>query len=304
MHILLIFLDGIGLGVDDAESNPFAVAEMPTITELTNGHRWVKDISMQVSERALFIPTDPRMGVEGRPQSGTGQATILTGLNVPKMIGRHYGPKPDAETRQIITEHSFFKRVVEQGMQSALLTAYPPGLIHNFERGKTLRSSIQQAAYESGRPHFSTDDLIAQRALTAEWTGKPWHTYLKITDIPIWTPYEAGKLLVELSRDYDFAMHSHWFTDRVGHRGPFKQGVGLLEMFDELMRGVLDTWQDDEGLVLVTSDHGNMEDLSHGKHTKNNVPTLIIGKEKEAFAEGFGALTDFVPRMEKLLFIP
>ena len=34
------------------------------------------------------------MGVPGMPQSGSGQAALLTGLNVPALIGGHYGPWP------------------------------------------------------------------------------------------------------------------------------------------------------------------------------------------------------------------
>ena len=302
MHILVLFLDGIGLGENDPDKNPFATANMPTIQGLTNGKRWLAETGKQESKRALFIPTDPRLGVAGRPQSGTGQATILTGLNIPQMIGRHYGPKPEAQTREIIREHSYFKRVIERGKKATLLTAYPQGLLHDFERGKTLRSSIQQAAFETGQPHFSVDDVIGKRALTAEWTTDAWQHYLKLDTVPDYSAREAGQLLARLSRNYDFAFHSHWFTDRVGHRGPFSQGVELLEMFDQVMAGILDEWNDEEGLVIVISDHGNMEDVSIRHHTENDIPTLIIGDRKEDFAEGYSALTDLVPAFDKMLF--
>ena len=151
MTILTLFLDGVGLGADDPETNPFAIADTPTLIGLTGGKRWLAATGMQANERAVFVPTDARLGVAGYPQSGSGQASLLTGLNVPAIIGRHYGPKPDAETRQIIAQHSYFRRLTERGNTARLLTAYPPGLLANFKRGKTLRSSIQQAAFESGR---------------------------------------------------------------------------------------------------------------------------------------------------------
>ena len=163
MRILTLFLDGIGLGEDDAEINPFAAATTPTMWHLSNGKRWLAETGIQRTERSIFVPTDPRLSVSGRPQSGTSQASLLTGLNVPEMIGRHYGPKPDARTRQIIAENSYFRRLTERGKSARLLTAYPPGLLADFERGKTLRSSIQQAAFESGLPHFGLTDVI-QRA--------------------------------------------------------------------------------------------------------------------------------------------
>lgn len=302
MHILVLFLDGIGLGEDNPDINPFAVANMPTVHRLTNGKRWLAETGKQQSDQAIFVPTDAGFGIAGRPQSGTGQAAILTGLNVPQIIGRHYGPKPDAQTRDIIKEHSYFKRVVERGKKAHLLTAYPPGLLHDFERGKTLRSSIQQAAFETGQPHFSVDDVLNQRALTAEWTTNAWQRFLKIDGVPNYSAREAGQLMARLSRNYDFAFHSHWFTDRVGHRGPFKQGVELLEMFDQVLTGILDEWDMDEGLIVVISDHGNMEDVSVRHHTENDVPTLIIGNQKETFAENYATLTDLVPAFDKILF--
>jgi len=101
MHILMIFLDGVGLGSDDPVHNPLATANLPTLSALANGQRWLASTGRQESARASFIPTDPRLGVAGRPQSATGQAAILTGLNVPQLIGEHYGPKPDAAPSQM-----------------------------------------------------------------------------------------------------------------------------------------------------------------------------------------------------------
>lgn len=297
----MIFLDGIGLGENDHQTNPFVVAHMPTLTALTNGRRWLRETGYQESERAIFIPTDPRLGTQGRPQSGTGQAAILTGRNVPQLIGEHYGPKPNLETRQLLAQDNFFKQVTRSGKKAALLDAYPPALHHDIARGKTLRSSIQQAAFESGQTLFGMDELIARRALTPEWTGHSWRSYLKLDDTPVYEPAEAGRLMVEISREYDFAFHSHWMTDMVGHRGPFERGVELLELFDGVMTGVMEAWTDNEGLVIITSDHGNMEEIGNRNHTENDIPTLVIGEAKSDFAAGFKDLTDYVPRMAKFL---
>ncbi|MCA0452788.1 MAG: hypothetical protein LCI00_02290 [Chloroflexi bacterium] len=301
MHILMLFLDGIGLGDSNPETNPFVTAHMPTLMGLTNGKRWLRDTGQQETARSRFIPTDANLGIPGRPQSGTGQAAILTGLNVPQIIGEHYGPKPNLQTREIIANDNFFKQVKRAGKKAALLDAYPEGLHHDIARGKTLRSSIQQASYEAGQAMFGMAELKAQQALTPEWTGESWHSYLKLYDTPVYTPQEAGKLLVKISRQYDFAFHSHWMTDHVGHRGPLSRGVELLELFDGVMAGVAEEWDDDEGLVIVTSDHGNMEEIGNRNHTENKVPTLVIGSAKSAFADGFHDLTGYVPRMAKLL---
>ena len=302
MRILTLFLDGVGLGADEPASNPLAIADTPTLISLTNGKRWLASTCRQENERTVFIPTDARLGVAGRPQSGTGQASLLTGLNVPKIIGRHYGPKPDRQTREIIAKHSYFRRLTEKGKAAGLLTAYPPRLLADFERGKTLRSSIQQAAFESGQPHFTLEDVKQKLALTAEWTTDSWRRHLRFDDLPRYSPTEAGALLARLARQYAFSFHSHWLTDRIGHRGTLDDGVEVLERFDAVLAGVLEEWDDDAGLVVVTSDHGNLEDLGTRRHTLNLVPTLIIGRRAAEFADGYTALTDYVGACDRILF--
>ena len=105
-----------------------------------------------------------------------------------------------------------------------------------------------------------------------------------------------------MARDYDFAFHSHWLTDRIGHRGTLERGVAELERFDRVLGGLLEEWRADEGLIVITSDHGNMEDLSTRRHTLNDVPTLVIGKRADEFASGYRSLTDFAPACDRMLF--
>lgn len=301
MHILLIFIDGIGLGEDNPETNPFAIANTPTLHALANGHRWLASTGQQVSERAIFLPTDAQLGIEGRPQSGTNQAVILTGKNVPNIIGRHYGPKPSAETRNLLEGDNFFKTMLTHDKTAALINAYPPRLHYDINRGKTLRSSYQHAVHVAGLPMFTEAELYSGDAMSEDWTGKGWHKHLGYTDTPIYTPHEAGQKMVELSRRYDFAMFSHWFTDVIGHRGTLQEAVNILELFDAVMQGALHEWDDEEGLIIITSDHGNMEHIGSRKHTENEVPTVVIGAEKHLFAENFRDLTHITPRMTELL---
>lgn len=300
-HVLLIFLDGIGLGSDDGTVNPFAIAHTPTLHALTNGQRWVTGLPVTQSARATFIPTDANMGIPGKPQSASGQAAILTGLPVPALIGGHYGPRPNETIRDLISQHSFFTTVLQGGGTAALLEGYPPHWHDGINSGKRLRSSYQQAAHVAGLPIFEERHIYSGDALAVDWTGHGWRTELGYTDTPLYTPQEAGQLMVQLSRRYTFSFFPHWLTDTVGHRGTVADGVTLLETFDGVMAGVLEAWRDDEGLILITSDHGNMEDMSHGKHTENAVPTLVIGTGHAEVASGIHSLADLVPAMHSYL---
>src|SRR5664279_2070703 len=152
MHVLLIFLDGIGLGDDNPTTNPFAVANTPTLHALAGDQRWLRSTPRTESLRAVFLPTDACFGVEGRPQSATGQATILTGRNIPAEIGEHFGPKPNPAIRAILAENNLFKTLTSAGKTASLLDAFPPQFFAGINSGKRLRSSIQQAAHKGGLP--------------------------------------------------------------------------------------------------------------------------------------------------------
>lgn len=301
MRILFIFLDGIGLGDANPAINPFMAAHTPTLEALANGHRWHRETGTQVSARGVFVPLDAQLGVAGRPQSGTSQAAILTGLNVPQMLNRHYGPKPDAETRVILENDNLFMQLKGMRKSAALINAYPPRLLDDIARGKTLRSSIQHAVYAAGLPLYEKYDLYTDAALSEDFTGEGWRTQLKYADAPVYLPFDAGVKMVTLARGYDFAFFSHWLTDVIGHRGTMPEAMRLLELIDDVLAGVLSAWDDDEGLVILTSDHGNFEDMSHGKHTENLVPCVIIGAGAAAFAEGLTDLTGLTPRIIEAL---
>lgn len=302
MRILMIFLDGVGLGHDDQATNPFAAADLPTLSALAGGNPWLRGTDRQQTARATFIPTDPRLGIPGRPQSATGQAAILTGKNVPQIIGKHYGPKPDPDIRRILANNNFFIQVINHNRKAGLVEAYPPRWHQAIARGRILPASYQDAARAAGLPFMGEKDLRAGVALSGDWTGEGWHTQLGYNDTPILTPYEAGVRLVKIARQYDFTFFSHWMTDVVGHRGTIDEAINLLRIFDQVMAGILNTWDDAEGLVIITSDHGNIEAIGDRKHTENNVPTVIIGQNSARLSDGLTDLTHLVPLMTNALF--
>ncbi len=300
-RVLLMFLDGVGLGDDDPTTNPFVAAHIPTLDALAGGQPWLRSTPRQDNGRALFIPSDPRLGIPKRPQSATGQATIVTGRNIAAEIGEHYGPRPNRPIRAILDEDNLFKRLVAAGKTAALINAYPPGFFRALESGRRLPSSIQQSVLSAGLPLFTDHDMYSGRAMSPDWTGEGWRSELGYADTPVFTPAEAGAKLAALCAERDFTFFSHWVSDIIGHRGPFERGVELLELFDGVMAGLLDVWDDEAGLIVITSDHGNMEDLSIGKHTENDVPTVVIGAARHIFANGLTDLTGITPGVLRVM---
>jgi bisphosphoglycerate-independent phosphoglycerate mutase (AlkP superfamily) len=79
--------------------------------------------------------------------------------------------------------------------------------------------------------------------------------------------------------------------------------VALLQTLDAVLGGLLAAWDDAAGLILLTSDHGNLEDLSVRGHTENPVPALVISAPEicRRFTAGLRDLTDVAPAIERLL---
>ncbi|MBT3240381.1 MAG: hypothetical protein HON98_10340 [Chloroflexi bacterium] len=302
MNFLFLFMDGIGLGEDDSEINPFSFAKMPHLSKLLDGNKIVMGVAPLETDRATLLSLDASLGVEGRPQSASGQATLLTGKNVPKIIGEHFGPKPNQPIRNVIIEGSIFSILRDNNLSVSLLNAYPQGYFDGINSGKRLYSAIPQALHFADVKLNTTEDLYAGNALAADFTGDGWRKHLGYTDSPVMDESSAGKQLGKLTTDNDFAFFEYWPSDYAGHKQDKKAAIDLLESFDGVMGGLLDHWNDEEGLILITSDHGNMEDLSVRKHTMNQVPGLVIGSRelRKKFTQNMNNLTDIAPAILNL----
>ena len=307
MNVLFIFMDGIGLGENNPEINPLARANMPNLKRILEGRSLLKESAPFHGAHAALLAIDPKVGVSGLPQSATGQAILVTGKNISAEIGYHYGPKPNPEVALFLNGGTLFSRCIETGKKTALLNAYPPRYFHGIDSGKRLYSSIPLAVTNAGIRLFTHEDLYRGQALSADFTGDGWRDMLGFPDVPVLNPHQAGRGLVSLAYEYDFSLFEYWASDYAGHKQQMETAVQLMETFDGVLGGIVAEMQEQkeknghELLVLVTSDHGNMEDLSTRKHTNADVPALVIGNKtaREEFTRGMKDLTNIAPAIWK-----
>lgn len=308
MRILFLFMDGVGLGSNDIAVNPFAKTNMPNLEELLGGKRLTLD-SLERGpihqKRASLVALDACLGVEGLPQSATGQTVLLTGINVPAQIGYHYGPKPNPEIAQFLNNGNVFATLQKNKLDSALLNAYPNGYFRAIQSGRHMYSAIPHAVTSAGIPLKNAVDLKTGEAIAADLTAEGWHTHLAQTDIPLLKPEQAGERLAYLASAYHLSLFEYWLSDYAGHKQLMEPACSILSIFDQALGGLVKEWDDGEGLILLTSDHGNLEDLSTRRHTFNPVPALVIGAEQAryAFLEGLDDLTGITPKILRSLGI-
>jgi 2,3-bisphosphoglycerate-independent phosphoglycerate mutase len=303
MHVLFFFLDGIGLGMDDPDSNPFARADLPNLQRLLDGRRLLSNSAPFSGARASLLALDACLGVPGVPQSATGQAALLSGTNIPAAIGYHYGPKPNPSVAEFLRDGTLFSHLLRKGRRVASLNAYPPPYFEAINSGRRNYSAIPLALSSAGVALKTAEDLYAGRALSADLTGHGWRTRLGHPNSPVLKPRQAGQLLAKLTTENDLSFFEYWLSDYAGHGQNMVQACELLETFDAVMGGLLEAWDDSGGLIVITSDHGNLEDLSTRRHTLNPAPGLLVGAPelRQVFTEGLKDLTGVTPAILRLL---
>ena len=114
-------------------------------------------------------------------------------------------------------------------------------------------------------------------------------------DIQLITPEQGAANLYKLSRDYDFTLYEHFITDIAGHKFEMDKAVAVVAQLDRFIGKLLELMDFNEDVLFITSDHGNLEDLTVRTHTMNRVPVIIIGKKAEGVELKIDSLTDIMP---------
>lgn len=289
--VFLFFIDGLGIG-ERNEHNPLATTEDVEPLAFFQGE------ASTVVFDGVMIPTDACLGVEGRPQSASGQTTILTGVNAPQLLGHHKQGFPNQALREVIAENSIFLQLETLGITpNTFANAYTPQFFEGTPRWKSATTCAVEA---SQSVKFRTlDDLKRDESVFMDFTN----SVLKARgfDIELRSAERAGQILANLAAEHRFTLYEYFITDKIGHDQDFDLARKVLPMLAEVVRSLLENVDLKNTTVIMTSDHGNIEDLSKRNHTLNRVPTVIWGKHREKIAERIKSLADITPSIIKIL---
>ena len=296
MGALIVFVDGVGLGDDNVSHNPLAVVAMPTLRRLLDGLSLTRGAvrSQPFSSGVLLQALDATLGIAGLPQSGTGQATLWSGVNLAARLGRHAGPYAPPLARELLQSQNLFAAAGRRGAV-AFANAYPPRYLDRMSRGTARQSVTALAANLAGVPFRGPDDIRGGRALSAFITNELWGNRLGVADVPDVTPVEAGVNLARLAGEHRLTVFEFFVTDMAGHRQEPEMAEMALTRLDGLLEGVLAALDPTRDLLVLTSDHGNLEDRTTSDHTLNPVPGLVWGRNARAVAESLRSLEDVAP---------
>lgn len=276
--MLFIFVDGVGLRPASAD-NPVNPDICPTLCRL-------------IDKNSVAI--DACLDMEGLPQSATGQASMFTGVNAAQYMGRHCEGFPGPSLRKLLGEDNLFMALRRKGVRCRFADAY---MVDNVDEllARRFKSVTTVMALTQPETISVQDDLRDKLALTHDITGEV--LVKKGYAVKIITPLKAAEHLLQVVRAYDFTLFEIFQTDFAGHSTNIEEAHEILKTLDQFLDSVEKLCVPAGILLVISSDHGNIEDMSARGHTRNPVPLIAVGPEASTFLANARSLTDITPRI-------
>lgn len=295
MGALLVFVDGIGYGTPGPH-NPFHDAPLTVLGPLGDPH------AMRF-EGAVYGAIDASLGHPGLPQSATGQATIFTGHDAIALQNGHFSGHPTPTLSKLIEDESVLRRARARGKRTAFLNAYDEPRARHLERvvrgverpSRKHPPSASSRAALAGDGSLMTMEAVAQgRAASFDLTGEMLRAFG--VDAPRVSVERAAESVAAGAREVDLSLFEIWTTDMAGHAQDTTWARLEVHKLDRFLAALFRATAPGD-LVVVTSDHGNLEDLGTRTHTHAKVPLLAYGAGADAFVQDARDLRDVAPRL-------
>ena len=290
MPVIFLFIDGVGLGKESAQ-NPFQKQTFRGFSAMAGDQSFSAKAAEITEANHVFRQVDARLGVEGLPQSGTGQTTLFSGENASKKIGKHFGPFPHSGIKPLLKNKSLFLKAQQIDRTCQFMNAYPEIFFKKAQK-RNRWSCTTLMTKSAGIKLNTTEDVKAGRALTAEITQKAWRDHLNI-EVPEISTEEAAERLLEQSENYDLLLYEYYLTDKAGHSQKMEKATTFLENYDQFLWHLI-RHKPKELTIILSSDHGNVEDLSTNTHTLNPVPLFAYGPGARHFSDA-ESIMDITP---------
>jgi 2,3-bisphosphoglycerate-independent phosphoglycerate mutase len=285
----MVFIDGVGIGKEDKQNNPFFKYGFKTFEKLFGSIPSLKNKKLTNGTHFLF-PTDAMLGVDGLPQSGTGQTSLYCGFNAAKYAGKHFGPFPFSTTIPILQKENILIYFKENFDSSYFANAYPKVFFDYLNSGRFRLGVTALTCNLAGIRLNDENDVRNEKALTAELTNERWNQRLGY-DLKVIKPEIAARRLLRIADNYKFTLYEYYLTDHLGHLRSANEFEKLFNEIDEFLFTLLNEVDQNNMTLLICSDHGNLEDLSVKTHTLNPALTITAGKAAKKISDSVTDIT-------------
>ena len=302
-RFIFIFLDGVGIGKTTA-NNPFIAAKSAYLP--------FSDSWCTLPDKTPVKPIDACLGVKGIPMSATGQTSLFTGVNIPRILNRHKDSFPDNLMRRIIKRNNILLLLKQNKFKVRFMNAYPdcsdkftPQYVRIQDSGqiffsekfpRNMRPTISVTSCMMLTTHitpFGKEDIIKERSIYHDFSNRSLNE--RGDGLPEFSPEKAAEILYNTSGRYDFTLYEFFLTDLYGHGYSFEDSVLLIRELNSFVKHLLSLLHKDRDTLLITSDHGNLEDYDTRLHTGNPVPLITWGYKSDELRERINSLIDVTP---------
>jgi hypothetical protein len=245
------------------------------------------------TDGAFFRALDATLGVPGLPQSATGQTTLFTGVNAARVLGAHHPGLPGPTLQAILRQESLFTKLVRRGARPT----FANGFTRTYLDAKRRRfGATTHMVMASGVPLrlLETDDASDETLshdYTGSWMAARGHALKRRTAA------EAARVLARLLASHDLVLYEYFLTDLMAHRGAREQRFEQARLAEELIDATLAEVDLARHRVLMVSDHGNLEEAGHDRHTRNPVPFLVWGHRARELAGAVTGMDSLTPAL-------
>ena len=274
--MVFLFVDGVGIA-GPAADNPINAEVCPTLWRLFKMHA---------------KPIDACLGVDGPPQSATGQATMFTGVNCAREMGRHCEGFPGLQLREIVQRDNLFLALRRAGRKVRFADAYLVDSAEELEQ-RRFKSVTTVMALTTPEVISTAGDLMADRALMQDLTRETIQD--RYPDIRVIPPQRAAEHLFRIACENDFTLYEFFQTDVAGHSMDYPRACAVLRAYDAFLAALVRSAEAAGITIVITSDHGNIEAIGQRGHTTNPVPFVAYGPKGRDLRERVSSLADVTP---------
>src|SRR6202042_77340 len=122
------------------------------------------------------------------------------------------------------------------------------------------------------------------RAATFDITGESCRAFG--IDAPVVTIEKGAHAVARGAAELDLGLFEMFLTDKAGHAQDMTWARREIVRVDRFLEALFAAVDPEEQLVVVSSDHGNLEDLSTRSHTRADVPLIAYGAGAREFVDG------------------
>lgn len=228
------------------------------------------------------------------------------------------------ELTKVFVDPAFdkFERVYQPGIYFATLTEYEKGLpVHVAFPPDIIAECLAKTISDNGLKQLHIAETEKYAHVTFFVNGQreevfpgedrllvPSPKVASYAEKPAMSEREVTDKVVSAIQDnaYDFILMNYAAPDMVGHTGNLEATIEAVKVTDECVGKVVEATLALGGVVFITADHGNAEEVKNlqtgaldKEHSTSPVPLIIVGKQFEGMnmglPEGLGADLTLVP---------